>query len=346
MEEVAIGSGVEVALQDRFAEGATAFSNYLGVTRNLSPHTLRAYDADILEFIDWLPLFLSSDPIGMQAGIPLSPRDTALKRQFLDVPTAYLGKLSSRGLSKTTIARKGSALRSFFKFLMKERYFADGELPIRFRRPKLMRRLPSFLSVDEVAALRAVVRRVEDAADEPLGLRNLAILDVLFTAGLRVGELVGLNLEDVNWEEETLRIRGKGGRERLAFVSRTGVQAMNDYFIIWQKLSIEKASPLSPFFLNRDGERLSERSVRRMLLALGSRAKLTKPLHPHVLRHSFATHLLNHGVDLRVVQELLGHVSIRSTQIYTHVTTERLKRAYLQAHPRAVEQRTASADKQ
>jgi integrase/recombinase XerC len=244
----------------------------------------------------------------------------------------YIAYLSGRGLSKSSIARKGSSLKTFFKFLMKERYFSDNSLPIVFHRPKLLRKLPDFLSADEIECL---LRAVDADPDSPLKARNRAMIEILFSSGIRVGELTMLDLGDVNWEQAELLIQGKGGRERIAFISQRALDALQAYRAVWEDLTDAPAMQTSPLFLNKDGQRLNVRSVRRFLVALGNDAQLSKPLHPHVFRHSFATHLLNHGVDLRVVQELLGHISIRSTQIYTHVSTERLKRAYLKAHPRA-----------
>jgi integrase/recombinase XerC len=325
MEETAVGLGAESLWRDRFEEGADAFANYIDVARNLSPHTLRAYQTDIAEFLAWLPSYEQADDLGA-----MSP--SQIQQRLLDLPSVYLTWLGNKGLSKSTLARKGSALKTFFKFLMKERYFPEGDLTLLFRRPKLMRRLPEFLSPEEIAAL---IRAVDAAPESPLKRRNWAIVEVLFSSGIRVGELTAMNQEDINWEHGELRIQGKGGRDRLAFVSRDALRALETYRGVWMQLSGQSPMPELPFFLNYNGERLNVRSVRRLLLELGQVAGLSKPMHPHVFRHSFATHLLNNGVDLRLVQELLGHVSIRSTQIYTHVSTERLKRAYMQAHPRA-----------
>lgn len=309
---------------DRFSEGLAAFLNYVAVTRNLSIHTLRAYQGDLDGFFNWLPNYLDE----------FSEAQTE-HTLFLELPGRYISHLSSQGLSKTSIARKGSALKTFFKFLMKERYFEEGALPILFHRPKQGKRLPEFLSSDEIQQLLDTIAKEPHS---PLRLRNLAIINTLFSSGIRIGELASLNWEHVNWEQAELRIRGKGGRERIAFVSKQGMQALEAYGAAWSTLSEKQPQPGSPLFLNRDGDRLNVRSIRRMLSEFGQAAQISKPLHPHLFRHSFATHLLNHGVDLRFVQELLGHVSIRSTQIYTHVSTERLKRAYLKAHPRASEE--------
>lgn len=307
--------------EDRFQEGVEAFLNYVEVVRNLSPHTLRAYRKDTAEFLAWLPGFLREKP-------PSAREEPS----FHDLPSAYISHLSGRELSRTSLARKGSALKSLFKFLMKERYFSENSLPLLFHRPKLPRRLPHFLSPDDVERL---LKAVEDTPDSPLARRNRAVIETLFSAGIRVSELVSLNWEDVSPDQAELRVQGKGGRERIAFVSQRAMRAIAAYRHVWPQLNAEPLRYDKPVFLNCDGGRLDVRSVRRLLLKAGQAAQLEKPLHPHVFRHSFATHLLNRGVDLRVVQELLGHVSIRSTQIYTHVSTERLKRAYLQAHPRA-----------
>lgn len=335
----ATGLGVRNRWREHFEEGAAAFLDYLHVARNLSPHTLRAYRSDVEQFLQWLPLYFSSETaLGMDNDELLEGQGMEVNQAsrvanpFLELASAYMNALSGLSLSKTSLARKGSALKTFFKFLMKERYFDEGVLPIRFSRPKPTRRLPLFLSVDEVERLVAVAAA---ELDSPLARRNKAIVEVLFSSGIRVGEMVSLNIQDFDAERAEFRIQGKGGRERIAFVSRRGIEALESYRQQWSVLSGQPARGEHPLFLNRDGDRLDVRSVRRILRTLGETAGIEKALHPHTFRHSFATHLLNNGVDLRIVQELLGHVSIRSTQIYTHVSTERLKRAYLQAHPRA-----------
>lgn len=321
MEEIEVAQGEESELSERFAEGVTAFLSHLDVNRGLSPHTLRAYQSDITHFQEWLPGFIREKQLDGRPDIPLH-----------DLPSAYINHLGGRQLSKTSMARKGSAIKSFFKFLMKERFFKEHALPLIFPRPKLPRRLPEFLSMEEVKSILAAVAK---APNSPLKLRNRAIVELLFSSGIRVGELAALDWGHIQWEQAEFRILGKGDRERVAFASNRAMEALLAYADVWEELSESPSAYSSPFFLNKDGTRLNVRSVRRLLLELGEVAKLDKPIHPHVFRHSFATHLLNHGVDLRIVQELLGHVSIRSTQIYTHISTERLKRAYLKAHPRA-----------
>ncbi len=336
MEDAEAGQRVEKSVEERddrqvdhfglarFEEGAAAFFSYLDVTRGLSPHTLRAYQSDITTLLDWLNRFALE-----KHALTANPNTF-----WREIPTAYIAHLGTEQLSKTSVARKGSSLKTFFKFLMKERYFEENSLPVVFHRPRLSRRLPYFISPAEIGQLRTAALLEPESA---LKWRNLAILELLFSSGIRVGELSALNLGDVNWEELELRIQGKGGRQRLAFFSQGALQALLQYKAFWPDLCPDPMTADSPLFLNKNGTRLDVRSIRRILLALGKQAQVEKPLHPHVFRHSFATHLLNNGVDLRVVQELLGHVSIRSTQIYTHVSTERLKRAYMKAHPRAAQ---------
>ncbi|WP_373531592.1 site-specific tyrosine recombinase/integron integrase [Vampirovibrio sp.] len=326
MEEIAAGQTEESQREEslwceRFAEGASAFLSYLDVTRDLSPHTLRAYQSDLQVFLSWLPNFCRDMPAMPHQHTP-----------FIGLPAAYIAHLSGQNLSKTSLARKGSSLKTFFKFLMKERYFEENSLPIVFRRPKQLRKLPNFMSSQEIDRL---LQAASQAPESALKWRNKAIVELLFSSGIRVSELTSLDVGHVNWEECELLIQGKGGRQRMAFFSQRSLSALQRYKTCWADLGEQPMTAESPLFLNKNGSRLDVRSVRRLLNDLGHVANLQKPLHPHVFRHSFATHLLNNGVDLRVVQELLGHVSIRSTQIYTHVSTERLKRAYLKAHPRA-----------
>lgn len=311
-------------VQERFADGVESFWTYLTLNRNVSPHTLRAYQNDIRELLAWIAESLENE------SEELGPFLKGLSGR-------YVAYLSSRGVSRSTIARKASAMKSFFKFLLKERYFESASLSLTTHRPKAQKRLPEFLTVEEVHHLLA---QVEAMSEGPLKKRNRAIIEVLFSSGIRVGELVGLNYENIEWDEAELRVLGKGGRERISFISSQALEALKNYRAVWGLLACpEEPGRLpgasSPVFLNYDGKRLTARSVHRILIKLAQAAGFTKQLHPHIFRHSFATHLLNRGVDLRVVQELLGHVSIRSTQIYTHLTTERLKRAYLMAHPRA-----------
>ncbi len=302
-----------------FEDNLPVFLNYLAVNRNLSAHTLRAYEGDLSVFLTW---------IGKQTEDSYPP--ARLKR----LPTEFITYLNQQTLARTSVARKMSALKTFMKFLMKERYLPDHAVLLNFHRPKPQRKLPQFLLAPEIQTL---VDTAGAQPDSPLNRRNLAILQLLFTAGIRISELTALNREDIDFDQLEMRIRGKGGRERIAFFSTSALAALKRYLSVWEELSESGRPPkaMDPIFINYKGQRLNVRSIRRMLNDMANWAGLDKPIHPHLFRHSFATHLLNKGVDLRVVQELLGHVSIRSTQVYTHVSTERLRKAYLQAHPRA-----------
>ncbi len=329
-----------------FHEGAEAFVDYITLTRNLSIHTIRAYGRDLAEFLEWLSEWVtlqSYEEEGTMTNGFLSGREAEM---FRDIPGQFMVYLTTRKVAKSTVARKTSMLRTFFKFLIKERYFKSEQLPIRFQGPRLQKNLPYFLSEDEVTQLLSTL---EHMPDSPLNRRNQAIIELLFSSGVRVSELTNLNFEDIQWEEGELHVRGKGGRERVSFMSPKALVFLKNYKnqwpeLHWQERKQEKPKPTakSPVFLNYKGERITPRSVARMLLDVAEEAGLEKKLYPHLFRHTFATHLLNHGIDLRVVQELLGHVSIRSTQIYTHVTTERLRKAYLAAHPRAIPSRRIS----
>lgn len=334
-----------------------AFENYLVVNRNLSAHTLRAYKYDIQEFMTWMEVKIQEQAQPLLSDVNSedsdSPQDDPLKTLTRDF-TAYL---ATRKFSKSSVVRKIAAIQSFFKFLIKEQYLSAQAVTLRFQRPKLPRKLPEFLTPDEIQQLALASAPTEDY---PYQLRNRAIVKLLFSSGIRVSELTSLDVQDLDFDTAEFRVLGKGGKERLCFMSDDALQALRSFLperntLITQYYQQQQPAPkpskrsskaavatplligpeTGPLFLNRNGTRLSPRSIHRMLIKLAEDAGIQKTIYPHIFRHSFATHLLNHNVDLRVVQELLGHASIRSTQIYTHITTERLKRAYLQAHPRA-----------
>lgn len=311
-------------IYEQFRIGSDAFLVHLEIARNVSGNTLRAYNKDVSCFMDWLPHFT------FQAPLLVHQQNNALH----EIPPGYLQHLNSQQLAKSSIARKISSLKTLFKFLMKERYFDDHSLPITFHRPKLLRTLPHFLSQEEIERLATAAH--QKSSKKLFRYRNQAIVQMLFSSGIRVGELCLLDFSHLNLEQGELRVQGKGNRERLAFISPKTIRTLQKYRHDWSILAKQDTPQFnSPLFINCYGKRLNVRSVRRILANLATISGLQKAVYPHVFRHSFATHLLNHGVDLRVVQELLGHVSIRSTQIYTHVSTERLKQAYLKAHPRA-----------
>jgi len=290
------------------------YINYLEVERNASPYTVRNYTTDLLDFFQ----FLRTKRIG------------SLKDVDKHVLRDYLSHLMEQGFVKASIARKLSAIRSLYRYLLREGMIATSPAATTSS-PKLDRRLPSFLTIEEVV-------RLLNAPDlsTPQGQRDRALMELLYASGLRVSELVSLNLEQVNLDSGEIRVWGKGAKERMVLMGKPAVEALTAYLSQGRpKLLGKRVS--SALFLNRSGERLIERRVQRILEKYANIAGLDKRVHPHLLRHTFATHLLDGGADLRVVQELLGHANLSSTQIYTHVTKSQARKVYLSAHPLARE---------
>jgi integrase/recombinase XerC len=241
----------------------------------------------------------------------------------------YVAALHEAGYAKSTIARRLASLRSFFRFGQREGW--SGANPAKpLRNPRKERTLPHFLSTDDVDRLLH-----SPPSDDPLGLRDRAILETMYSAGLRVSELVGLYDGDLDLEAGVVRVRGKGRRERLAPIGSYASRALKRWLRARRLHASEPSGPEAPVFTNKFGHRLTTRSVGRMLQKYLSQTGLDTRTTPHSLRHSFATHLLDRGADIRSVQELLGHRSLVTTQIYTHVSTAGLREAYERAHPRA-----------
>lgn len=286
------------------------FLLYLEHQRNVSPETLRAYATDLRQFLEFVGAGTDFDPASVD---PL-----VLRR--------YLASLREQDYSRTTIARRVASLRSFFKYLCQQGKLAKNPAN-HLHLSRGNRRLPTFLDEDET-------RRLLEAPDPNTfsGRRDRAILECLYSTGMRVSELAGMNGGDVDLLGEVARVRGKGRKERLTPLGRHAVHAIREYLLIRPGGGDASEAPL---FLNKNGTRLTARSVRRRLLVSARVGGITKHVSPHVLRHTFATHLLDRGADLRSVQELLGHEHITTTQIYTHVTTSRLKEVYAKSHPRA-----------
>mgnify|MGYP006301482709 CR=1 FL=1 len=299
-----------------------SFLLYLSQERNMSAHTVRNYGVDLAQFHAFLA-------------------ETDRAEHFPEGVThllirGFMAQLDERGMSKQTVARKVAALRSFYKFLMKRgRVQANPAQSV--RTPKLEKRLPKYLTVQEVERLLGT-----PDASTFMGARDRAILELLYSAGLRTFELVGLNVDDIDLERQTLRTRGKGKKERVNPVGRYAVQAIEGYLQMRREHPDCTRFEVEPLFLNFRGRRLTTRSIRRLLGSYVRTAGLPANVSPHTLRHSFATHLLQRGADLRVVQELLGHENISTTQIYTHVTASEMQQAYEQAHPRA--EKTIASD--
>lgn len=291
------------------------FLQHLRVERGASPHTLKSYREDLETFVEYF-----SEEDGSY------PDPAALSSVDL---RGYLSALHEAGYAKTSIARKLASLRSFYRFGQREGWVENNPAKA-LRNPRKARKLPHFLSTGEIGKLLAT-----PPADVPMGLRDRAILETLYSAGLRVSELVGLNDGDIDFEQGIVRVRGKGRKERLSPLGSYAIRALRRWHRARQLSSKEPQGRDAPVFVNRFGTRLTSRSVGRMLEKHLRESGLDGRTSPHTLRHSFATHLLDRGADIRSVQELLGHKSLETTQIYTHVSTSNLRAAYEKAHPRA-----------
>jgi integrase/recombinase XerC len=234
----------------------------------------------------------------------------------------FLAELRARELKPRSVARKLSSLRSFFRYLQREGAIQKNPAALLVT-PKLNKVLPHFLTEEE--AVHLLESPQEDISGE---LRDKALFETMYSSGIRVSELVGLSAQDIDFEGHMIKVFGKGKKERIVPIGEKAIAAIRGYLAVRKK-------PEDAVFLNRSGTRLSTRSVRNSINKYIKKAAIMQKVHPHMFRHSFATHLLNHGADLRSVQELLGHVNLSTTQIYTHLTTEKLKSIYDKAHPRA-----------
>lgn len=299
-----------------FVKSVDRFLDYLRDQRHASPQTLRAYENDLIQFGE----FLREEHIRGPAPGPEGIDSLAVR--------GFVARLSRQGLSRTSIARKLSAVRSFLRFAVREgRIEANPALGV--PTPKLPRHLPHHLTVDETFNLLEHIQ-----GDDAASLRDRALLEFLYATGLRVGELVGLCLDNLDLGSRMVRVRGKGGKERLVPFGAKAEQALVRWLDASRPLR-EKRREQDALFLNLRGGRLTDRSVRRILDRRLREAAIQAEVSPHALRHSFATHLLGAGADLRGIQELLGHASLSTTQRYTHVSTEALMQTYDRAHPRA-----------
>lgn len=320
------------------------FLNYLKFEKRFSEHTAKCYGADLAQFGNFLHQAcdddVSSDVVGAldppQGGTATAVAvqtaqsvDQLLLAADVNEARAYLAHLNGKGYSKATIARKLATLRSFYKFLVKTNRRSSNPLTA-VRTPKQDKKLPRFLEYEEIKRL------LETPPIETwLGARDRAILETLYSTGIRVSELVALNMDDVDFLGEIVHIRGKGKKERIAPISSSALQAIQHYMEFRNKRAQSNTNfDTKVLFVNKHGHRLSTRSVRRKMDKYLKMAGLDPNISPHTLRHSFATHMLNNGADLRSVQELLGHQSLSTTQVYTHLTTRKLKEIYDQAHPR------------
>lgn len=291
------------------------FLSYMRLERNLSDHTVRNYGVDLAQF----QAYLRENHPGV--AFPEGVEHSAIR--------GFLGVLNENGASKQTVARKTAALRSFYKYQVKRGRQRENPALL-VRTPKLDKRLPVFLSVEQIENLLAV----PDTGNFT-GSRDKAILELLYSAGLRTFELVALNHEDLDLSRQTLRTRGKGMKERINPIGRYATEALKEYIQHKYRHTGYTKFDHNAVFVNFRGARLTTRSIRRMLAGYIAQAGLPSDVTPHTLRHSFATHLLQRGADLRIVQELLGHENISTTQIYTHITDADMRRIYEESHPRA-----------
>lgn len=304
------------------------FIGYLKDERHFSTHTARCYAADLEQFCAHLA---EKDGAGAAAGHASSDPNTNRRLQAVDADAVrlFMGQLHDKNYCKSTIARKLATLRSFYKFLVKRGYLSANPVSS-IRTPKQEKRLPKYLEIEQIDRLLS-----NCDTTTMLGARDRAILETLYTTGIRVSELVALNIDEIDFSASVVRIRGKGRKERVIPVGPGAVRAILHY------LDLRRLAPTGPrqdsqaLYINKHGQRLSTRSVRRKLDKYLLEAGLDLSVSPHTLRHSFATHMLKRGADLRSVQEMLGHQSLSTTQIYTHLNDDDLKNQYEKAHPRA-----------
>ncbi|OZG63472.1 tyrosine recombinase XerD [Bifidobacterium lemurum] len=309
-----------------FAPLLEQFLAHIDVERGLAPSTVKAYESDLGKYFDWL------DTQGIDDLSRITRHDVE----------RYVASLDDAGESARSKARRLASVHEFHKFALTQHVVSD-DVSASVKAPKGASTLPDVLTVDEVSrlldAVAPVVPNAEDGALDPVELRDKALLEFMYATGCRVSEATGANLEDVDLDERVARLMGKGSKQRLVPVGGYACAALRRY-LERSRPELERRAHAPnverrALFLNKRGRRLSRQSVWEIVRGAGERAHIAKPLHPHTLRHSFATHLIQGGADVRTVQELLGHASVTTTQIYTHVAPENLIEAYLTAHPRA-----------
>lgn len=331
-----------------------AFTAYLANERHFSPYTARCYGADLRQFVEFLSTEYSveidatREAAAMQAAqdrraaagsyAPNAPIDASFRPKTVTEPILlasaeiirqFLAHLGEQNYSAATMARKIATLRSFYKWA-ERRGLAMGNPMTVIRTPRQAKRLPKAITIEQIERLLSTPG---DA--DVLGRRDRAMLETLYSTGIRVSELVGLQIGDLDLAGEALRVRGKGSKERIVPLGSHAIGAINRYIELLKADPRLASRETGPLFVNKHGGRLSSRSVRRKLDKYLKQCGLDPTISPHTLRHSFATHLLDNGADLRSVQELLGHQSLSTTQVYTHLTAQRLQDAYQKAHPRA-----------
>ncbi len=291
------------------------FKGYILVEKNFSEHTAKAYCSDILSFIIWLG-------------------DEGCEQADSSKIKDYLHFMQKFDYKKTTIARKIASIRTFYKYLSREKKIENNPAQ-NLISPKRPKALPKFLSMDEIEEILNNIN-----ISTPAGYRNRAILELLWASGMRVSELSNLNFGNLNLENNEITVFGKGAKERIILITDRAKDYLQKYIeyarpLVAKGYELPPVSDDSPVFINKTGYRLQTRMVRNVINEIVEKIELPKKVTPHMFRHSFATHLIENGADLRVVQELLGHASISNTQIYTHISMQHMKEVYEQTHPRA-----------
>ncbi len=311
-----------------------SFLSYLRNERQASEHTVESYRMDIEQFAKMI----------LKKDIRENPESVNWSEVSVFSARLLVMELQKNEITKVSTLRKISSLRSFFRFMVREEYVKQNPFS-GLTSPKKEKRLPKYMSVDEVGKLLdapkqywsyAIVNHItkdEDSANFAAA-RDTAILEVIYSGGLRISEALGLNIGDIDLINDIIKVKGKGKKERIAALGKLSVTALSNYFKI-REIRNASNNTASPVFVNKYGDRITPRSFQRNLKLYLETAGLPVDMTPHKLRHSFATHMLNAGADMRSVQELLGHANLSTTQIYTHVTAERLKVEYSKAHPRA-----------
>lgn len=294
------------------AEALTHFIKYVQLEKNFSIHTVREYEADIKQFLHFLD----------QEGVYCLTDVEYLHARL------YVTKLYEENMARTSISRKISSIRSFFRFLNREVDLDDAPFRSLYH-PKKEERLPSFFYEEELQQLFAA-----SSGEDEKSIRNMAILELLYATGIRVSECVSIEVNQIDFAYSILRVMGKGRKERIVPFGQYAHDALRRY-MAEVRPKLMKAKDHQRLFVNMRGGELTERGVRHILSEMMEEASLHSKIYPHMLRHTFATHLLNNGADLRTVQELLGHAHLSSTQVYTHVTKEHLRNTYMNTHPRA-----------
>jgi tyrosine recombinase XerC len=286
------------------------FLDFLQHEKNASPHTVASYRRDLSQLAAYL-----------------EEKKIVLKKIDVVILRGFLARLHEKKNKKSTVARKLAAIRSFLQFCMSKKWLEENAAKV-VATPKQERHVPSFLSEDEMAKFLDLPR-----SDNPLDLRDRALLEVLYASGLRVSELVGANLDDLNFSDRLIRVRGKGKKERIVPFGRKAEESLALYIRARPKINKGQIEG-DAIFLNFRGERLTTRSVERIVDKYLQLTAIQREISPHSLRHSFASHLLSHGADLRMIQELLGHESLSTTQKYTHLDLKHLLEVYQKSHPR------------